>query len=148
MELVGIIALVLAILGAFKLAHSGIQFLHQYIPEYSNFIPFIAFIGIFIGILIIVNIIGKITKRIMDMTILGVFDNLAGAILGVFKWAFMISIILWLTSQINVTIPDQLTENSYLYDYIYNFAPMIGQYVSSLFPFADQLFESIKELFK
>ncbi len=147
MELVGIIALVLAILGAFKLVHSGIAFLHQYIPEYSNIIPFIAFIGIFIGILIVVNLIGKLTKKLMDMTILGIFDNLAGSILGVIKWAFMISIVLWLTSQINITVPDELTSDSYLYSYIYNFAPMIGQYVSSVFPFADNLFESIKELF-
>jgi membrane protein required for colicin V production len=147
MELVGIIALVLAILGAFKLIHSGIEFLQQYIPEHSNFIPFIAFIGIFIGILILVNLIGRITKKLLDLTILGIFDNLAGAILGVFKWAFIISIVLWLTSQINVTVPENLTENSFLYDYIYNLAPRVGQYVSSIFPFADNLFESIKELF-
>jgi membrane protein required for colicin V production len=148
MELVGIIALVLAVLGAFKLLHTGIQFLSRYIPEYSNFIPFIAFIGIFIGILILVNIIGRLTKKFLDLTILGTFDNFAGAIIGIFKWAFLTSIILWLSLQVNLTIPDHLTENSWLYPYIVDFAPMVGDYISAIFPFADDLFESIKDLFK
>ncbi len=147
LELFGIIALVLAILGAFKLLHEGIEFLNQHIPEYSNFVPFIAFIGIFVGILIIVNLLGLLLKRLIDFTILGAFDNLSGAILGIFKWAFLISIILWLTERIHITIPDNLTENSYLYPYIIDFAPMVGQYVASVFPFAENLFESIQKLF-
>jgi membrane protein required for colicin V production len=147
MELIGIIALVLAILGAFKLLHTGIQFLNQYIPQYSNFIPFIAFIGIFIGILILVNIMGRLTKKFLDLTILGVFDNFAGAVIGIFKWAFLISIVLWLSLQVNLEIPDHLTDNSLLYPYIVDFAPTVGDYISAIFPFASDLFESIKDLF-
>jgi len=148
MELVGLIALILAILGAFKLLHTGIEFLNRYIPEYGNFVPFIAFVGIFIGILILINLLGHLTKKLMDLTLLGAFDYVAGAILGVFKWAFIISVILWLTTQININIPDKLTEDSFLYPYILNFAPSVGKYVASVFPFADNLFESIQELFK
>jgi membrane protein required for colicin V production len=147
MELIGVIALVIAVLGAFKLLHTGIQFLSEYIPEYSNFIPFIAFIGIFIGILILVNLIGRMTKKFLDLTILGVFDNFTGAIIGIFKWAFLVSIVLWLSLQVNLTIPDHLTENSLIYPYIVAFAPSVGNYISAIFPFASDLFESIKDLF-
>lgn len=148
MELVGIIALILAIFGAFKLLHAGIQFLSGYIPEYSNFIPFIAFIGIFIGILLLVNIFGKAVKKFLDLTILGAFDNFAGAILGIFKWAFLVSIVLWLSLQANLVIPAHLTENSFLYPYVVELAPTVGDYLSSIFPFTSELFDSIKELFK
>jgi len=147
MELVGVIALVLAVLGAFKLLHTGIQFLSEYIPEYSNFLPFIAFIGIFIGILILVNLIGRMTKKFLDLTILGAFDNFAGAIIGIFKWAFLVSIVLWLSLQVNLSIPDHLTENSFFYPYIVEFAPSVGNYISAIFPFTSDLFESIKDLF-
>jgi len=147
MELVGVIALILAILGAFKLLHAGIDFLSRYIPEYSNFIPFIAFIGIFIGILILVNLLGKLTKKFLDLTILGTFDNFAGALIGIFKWAFLTSIVLWLSLQVDLKIPDQLTENSILYPYIVELAPTVGEYLSAIFPFASDLFESIKDLF-
>lgn len=148
MELAGIIALILAIFGAFKLLHAGIQFLSKYIPEYSNFIPFIAFIGIFVGILILVNILGKALKKFLDLSILGAFDNFAGAIIGIFKWAFLVSIVLWLSLQVNLTIPEDLTENSFLYPYMVDLAPTVGDYLSSIFPFTSELFDSIKELFK
>lgn len=88
------------------------------------------------------------TKKFLDLTILGAFDNFAGAIIGIFKWAFLVSIVLWLSLQINLTIPDHLTENSFLYPHIVEFAPTIGNYISAIFPFAGDLFESIKDLFK
>ena len=64
MEFVGIVAMIAAILGAFKLLHEAIAFLNQYIPEYSNFVPFIAFLGLFVGILILINLLGKLTKKL------------------------------------------------------------------------------------
>lgn len=146
MGLIGIIALVVALLGAFKLLHSGIEFLNQYIPQYSNFIPFIAFIGIFIGILILINILGRIIKKFLDLTVLGVFDNFAGALIGIFKWAFLVSIVLWLSLQVSIEIPEHLTENSLLYPYILELAPTVGDYISSILPFTSDLFESIKDL--
>jgi len=147
MELVGIIALIMAVMGAFKLLHTGIEFLSKYIPAYSNFIPFIAFIGIFIGILILVNMLGHATKKFLDLTILGVFDNFAGAIIGIFKWAFLVSIVLWLSLQVNLVVPNALTEKSILYPHIVGLAPKVGEYISAIFPFASDLFESIKDLF-
>lgn len=148
LELVGIIALILAVLGAFKLLQTGMVFLSKYIPEYSNFIPFIAFIGIFIGILILVNLIGRLAKKFLDLSILGTFDNFAGSIIGIIKWAFLVSIVLWLSMQINFVIPAHLTENSFLYPYIVDFAPAVGNYIAAIFPFASDLFESIKDLFR
>ncbi len=147
MELIGIIALILAVMGAFKLLHTGIEFLSKYIPEYSNFIPFIAFIGIFIGILILVNMLGRMTKKFLDLTILGAFDNIIGALIGIFKWAFLVSVVLWLSLQVNLVIPSALTDNSVLYPYIVELAPKVGAYISAIFPFASDLFESIKDLF-
>ena len=147
MELVGIIALILAVMGAFKLLHTGIEFLSKYIPEYSNFIPFIAFIGIFIGILILVNMLGRMIKKFLDLTMLGAFDSIAGALIGIFKWAFLVSIVLWLSLQVNLVIPSALTDNSILYPRIVNLAPMVGEYISAIFPFTSDLFESIKDLF-
>ena len=147
MEFVGIVAMIAAILGAFKLLHEAIAFLNQYIPEYSNFVPFIAFLGLFVGILILINLLGKLTKKLVDLTLFGLFDNLAGAIIGIFKWAFIISVLLWLFLQVDIKIPDKLTSNSFLYPYLLDLAPTIGQYIASVFPFAEDIFESVKELF-
>ncbi|MFC2124950.1 CvpA family protein [Bacteroidota bacterium] len=148
LELIGILALILAIIGSFKLLNETIRFLSGYFPEYSNMVPFIAFLGLFIIILVLVSLLGRFLKKIIDLTILGSVDNLLGAILGVFKWAFLMSVILWLFSQINVSVPADLAEGSFLYEKIESLAPMVGDLIAAVFPFTGDLFESVTELFK
>jgi membrane protein required for colicin V production len=147
MELVGFAALILAILGAFKLLHTGIEILSTHFPDLGTILPIIAFIIIFVGIIIIINLLGRALKNMMDLTILGAFDSVAGALLGIFKWAFLLSITVWLMDMIHINLPEDMTENSYLYPYIADFAPKIGSYVAAVFPFADNLFDSIRDLF-
>ena len=147
LELIGIIALVLAIIGSFKLLNDAIRLLSKYIPEYSSFVPFIAFLGLFIIILILISLLGRFLKKIIDLTILGSLDNLLGTILGIFKWAFLISLLIWLFTQINVRIPESLTQDSFLYSKIERIAPIVGDFIASIFPFAENIFESITDLF-
>jgi membrane protein required for colicin V production len=147
LEVIGILAFFLGIFGAFKLLTSGTNLLVRIIPEYSNIVPLILFIVIFIFIIILVNLFGRMLKKIIDMTILGVFDRAAGAILGFFMWTFLISLVLWLVGQAGFSLPENQVKNSYVYPYIVNFAPTVGGYFSSLFPFAATLVQDIKEMF-
>ena len=84
----------------------------------------------------------------IDLTILGSVDNLLGAMLGVFKWAFLLSLMLWLFNQVNIRVPDDLTEGSILFDKIEGLAPMVGNLIAAILPFTEDLFESVTELFK
>ena len=147
LEIIGIIALFLGLWGAFMLLKYGITYVARIIPEYSNLVPFIAFLVIFLLIIILVNILGRILKRIVDMTILGSFDSLAGAILGFFMWSFVISLFLWLLSQAGIGLPENQTDRSYIYPFIVSIAPAIGGFIGSLFPFAETLIRQIKDIF-
>ena len=147
LEIIGIIALFLGLYGALKLLNWSIGIVIRIFPDSGNFVPFIVFLIIFIVIIILVNLLGRILKRFIDMTILGSFDNIAGAILGFFMWALIISFLLWLLKEANINIPEKQTQNSYIYPYIVNMAPTIGGYMSSLFPFAESLIKEIKEIF-
>ena len=147
LEIIGIFALFIGLYGAFKLLNWGIGIVVRILPEYSNVIPFILFIIIFIVIILLVNLLGRMLKKFIDMTILGSFDKIAGAIMGFFTWAFLISLILWLLNQANINLPQKRTQDSYIYPYIVSFAPTIGGYFSSLFPFAETMIKEIKDLF-
>ena len=148
LELIGILALILAIIGSFKLLNETIRFLSGYFPEYSNIVPFIAFLGLFIIILILVGLLGRFLKRMIDLTILGSVDNLLGAILGIFKWAFLVSVVLWLFRQIDINVPADLSKGSFIYENISGLAPKVGEFIAAVFPFTEDLFESVAELFK
>ena len=82
MEIVSILALILAIFVGFKLLYEGISFLRDQFHLSGNFLPYLSFILLFIGTILLVNIIGKAVKKLLDLTLLGGVDNIAGGILG------------------------------------------------------------------
>jgi membrane protein required for colicin V production len=147
LEIIGFIAFFLGLYGALKLLNWSVGIVIRIFPNSGNIVPFIMFLVVFIIIIILVNLLGRILKRFIDMTILGAFDNIAGAILGFFMWALSISFLLWILNRANINIPEKQIQNSYVYPHIVNLAPTIGGYLSSLFPFAESLIKEVKEIF-
>ncbi len=146
MELVTLLALIIGIIGAFKLLHNGVEFLSKHLEVSDTVLPFISFILIFIIIVILVNILGKSLKKILDMTLLGSFDNLVGSIVGILKWAFGISVIFWLLNSFNLGFPASVTDGAYLYPVVQAFAPKVIDWLSVIFPVLEGFVEGIKEM--
>ncbi|MFY0593192.1 CvpA family protein [Roseivirga sp.] len=145
LELFGILAFVLAIIGGFKLMELGMTYLEGYLEGVDHLLPFISFIVIFIGIILLVNMLGKLVKKMVDMTLLGGVDKFAGAIVGIVKWAIGVSIILWLTLNFGVELPGQ-DEELVLYPFLADLGPNIISALDVVLPFAEEMLESIKEL--
>lgn len=143
MELIAIMALILGIVGGFKLIHWGIDLLDDYIT--SEILPFLSFVLIFVGIVILVNVLGKLLKEVVHMTPLGSVDSLVGAMLGLLKWAFGLSVVIWIFSSFDIYLPSDSTSETSIYPIIVSFAPWLADKVAIIFPFLDQAFESIKE---
>jgi membrane protein required for colicin V production len=143
MELIAIFALILGIIGGFKLIHLGIDLLDEYIT--SEILPFLSFILIFVAIVILVNLLGKALKEIIHLTPLGSIDSLVGAVIGVFKWAFGLSVLIWIFGNFNVELPADAIEGSSIYPLVESIAPWTADQLSIIFPFLDQAFDSIKQ---
>jgi len=148
MEIVAIIALVLGVIGGFKLLHWGIQTLTNFIGDFHKFIPILAFILIFIAIVILVNVLGKLLKKVLDYTLLGSLDSLSGALVGLIKWAFGLSIILWLIKSAGVVFPENATESTFLFPFMVNLAPKVISWFALFLPFIKDFIDSIKDLLK
>ena len=146
LEIVTIVAFIVAVIGGFKLLHWGMDMLDRHFDISGALLPYLAFILIFIAIIVLMNILGKVLKKVLDMTLLGAVDNLAGAILAVFKWSFGISVILWLSNSFGLTLPEGFTSGSLLYPYLLPLAPTIVEYSAVIMPFAQDLFDGIKNM--
>lgn len=147
MELVAIFAFLLAIVLSFKLLKVGIHFLANYIETDIQWLTFLAFMAIFIGTVIGVTLLGKALKTVMDMTLLGGMDKLAGAAVGILKWAFASSLVLWLADVFGVKAPAEMIDNSIVYPYLLDLAPTVIDALGKILPLAKDLMENIKELF-
>ncbi|MEM6523093.1 MAG: CvpA family protein [Bacteroidota bacterium] len=148
LEAIAVLSFVLAIIGGFRLMHWGMSVLSERFDLNGQILPYISFLLIFVSIVIAVNLLGKFLKTILDMTLLGSIDNLAGALLAILKWAFGISILLWLSNSFGISVEGSWTNNSLILPYLLTLAPKVVDLVSEVLPFASDLFDSITELVK
>ena len=146
LEIITFLAFVFGVLGAFKLLHWGMDLLDSTFSVNANILPFLAFLGLFIAIVILINLLGRIARKLMEVIMLGSVDNLAGGILGFLKWAFALSILLWLLTFWDMELPGNWREESTLYPYLVAFAPGMFEILSPVFPFAESLFSDIKDM--
>ena len=148
LEVIAIVAFILAIIGGFKLLHIGMEYVSKVYEGFGNFLPFIAFLVLFVIILIVVNMAGQILKKIIDWTPFGVLDNFAGAIVGVLKWALVLSIFLWVTASLDINLPAAMTENSRILPLVTGFAGQVSHFISTIFPSFDNFISTLEELFQ
>ncbi|NVJ48039.1 MAG: CvpA family protein [Cytophagia bacterium] len=145
LEIVGVLAFILAIIGGFKLMETGMVYLSEYFEDFGQLLPFISFLIIFLAIILLINMLGKLLKKMIDMTLLGGFDKFAGAILGLVKWAIGVSILLWLVNNFGIELPGQ-EEELVLYPFLTELGPKLIASLDVVLPFAQDMLESIKAL--
>lgn len=141
MGLISLVAIVLGIFGGFKLMGEGMLFLQREFNADKSVLPYLSFLLIFILIVVIVNILGKIIKASISRTFLGTMDEAMGAILGVCKWLFMLSVVLWILDSLEYNLSEEWTEGSLLYPYTVIFATELAGWVSEVLPFFKETFK-------
>ncbi len=141
MGLFFLLAIILGVFLGFKFMAMGVHYLHRNFNADLNYLPYISFFIIFIGVIILVMFIGKRFKNSMDKTFLGKLDAIAGALLGVAKYAFCLSILFWLLSSLTISFPNNWTNNSFLYPTTVKFAIQVNSAVGNFAPFVKGIFK-------
>jgi membrane protein required for colicin V production len=140
MELFFLLAIILGVFAGFKLMSIGMEVVQREWNADKKFLPYIAFAIIFILVLLLTILIGKRIKNSLDDTFLGKVDAIAGAFLGVTKYAFCLSVIFWLANSLKISPPETWTSGSYLYPYTVKFAEHTAGYLSNFIPFFKEIF--------
>jgi len=141
MELFFLVAFVLGVFAGFKLMGWGVEYLAQKFNADTAVLPYISFLLIFVIVVLIVTFIGGRIKNSMDKTFLGRVDAAAGALLGVLKYAFSISIILWLVDSFKIRLPENWVSDSVLYPIVAQVAPTLASVFGDFLPFFKETFK-------
>ncbi len=106
----------------------------------EKILPYAAFGLVFVIVIIVVNLIGKLVKSSIDKTILGNADRWAGGVLGLLKAAFMISVLFWILDALAFELPENWVAESRLYTLTASVAPTVTEWVGDIFPTFKNLF--------
>lgn len=148
LELISIAAFILAIYGGFKLLHIGMEYVSRVYEGFGTLLPFVAFLVLFVLIIIVVNIIGKILKKIIDWTPLGIIDNIAGALIGILKWAVAVTIFIWVITVLNLDFDSQTLNDSKILAFTNKVLNQTIEFIGTIFPSFKDFISTIKELFE
>ena len=132
-ELAGLVALVLGIWAAIHFSDLVGEFLTTSFNMTFKHLHIVAFIVTFIGVVILVHIIGSIVNKMVKAIKLGFLNRLAGLAFGAVKGALILSVLLVVFDKIDKDVHIVSAETkaeSKLYTPIRNFAP-------GIFPFLD-----------
>jgi membrane protein required for colicin V production len=100
-EVIGLIALVVA-LAASLLFHEQLYLLfRQYTSEEGALVHVAAYVTIFLGVLIVLNLIGKMLTRLVESAQLGTINRLLGALFSGLKWAIICALLVQIAFVIN-----------------------------------------------
>lgn len=146
LEVVAVLAFVVAIIGALQLMSWGVTFLSDTLQTEGAWLSLLAFVLLFVGILTGVSIAGKMLKSVIHLTPIGYLDGLLGGVVGAIKWAFGISVLLILLDYARVELPH--TEGSELYAFVHPFAYTVVERVKAWFPVLENILEAIRQLFR
>ena len=144
LEVTSFFSFIIAIISAFKLLHTGIVWLSPHLEKWGKLVPYIAFIIIFLVVLVGIFLFTRLLKKIIDYSVFGTADNFVGALFGMVEMAFVISLVLWLTHQARIQFPKDYISGTVVYPKLVPFATQVVGWVSYVVPFQD-IFPSIKE---
>lgn len=114
--------------------------------SYFEAIAVIVFIALFILLSLGIKIAAKALKSAIDMTIFGTVDNLAGAIAGILKWAFILSVIFWVFDSVGFDLGEKYADHTLLFPYIVGIGPTVFEWLGYIIPFVQDLIDSMENM--
>jgi membrane protein required for colicin V production len=139
-ELFSLMGIIVGILAGFKLMGLAMIFLSDRFNVDEKVLPYLAFALVFIIVVVLITLVGRLLKASIDKSFLGKVDAVAGSVLGLLKLAFMLSVALWITDSLKLYLPERWTEDSYLLPVISDFAPAVTSWIGELVPAFKDIF--------
>lgn len=102
------------------------------------------FVLLFITLSVAINLVAKLIKKGVNLIFLGWFDNLLGAVLGILKWGFLVSILIMILNAINLTLPEADLESSRIFPLVEPIGLMAFRMMESIFPSIKEFMDSIR----
>jgi len=144
-EILNIVGIILAVFLTFNYMDALSVIIAPFFEEEaSTYIPFLSAALLFLGTLIIIAIIGYLTKELLKAVKLSIVNRVLGALFGLLKSGLIVSTILLLSAGFNIP-KEEVRDESLLYPYIIYLGPWAYDAVAVIYPGAENYTETIKE---
>lgn len=125
-ELAGLLALIIGIYIALHYSEIAFAFLEDLFSWDENYLLILSFAVTFFIVALLVVLLGRILTKILNLVALGILNKLAGAIFGLIKMAFFISLFfMFVNASPAYGLGEEAKETSVLYGTVEGIAPFL-----------------------
>jgi membrane protein required for colicin V production len=141
------LALIIGIAAAVKLSAVAAEYIGHNVNISQRWLPVLAFIVVFIGVMLLVRLGAKAIEGMLRLVMLGWLNRLAGVVLYALLYIFIFSIILFYAGQVQAIRPQAL-KASFTYTYIHSIGPGILDAMGAVIPLFSNMFLELEQFFQ
>lgn len=137
---------IIGLAAALKLSAAMAAYIGDNVAVSQRWLPFVAFIVVFIIVVLLVRLGAKLLQGAVQMVMLGWLNRIGGVVFYVLIYFFIFSILLFYATQLALIKP-ATAQASITYHYIQPFGPRIIELLGSAIPFFKNMFQELLHFF-
>jgi membrane protein required for colicin V production len=142
-----VIAIIIGLAAAIKLSTVAADYLDDSVSVSAKWLPVISFIIVFLLFVLAVRLIANILQKTVEIAFLGWANRIAGAILYIFLYTIVFSIVLFFAGHLTL-IKAETIADSKVYPWVEPIGPYIINGIGKVAPFFRDMFEQLKAFFE
>lgn len=143
-EIFAILGIIVGTLVSLKFAH---MVLGQLDPKSTSaYMPYVAHLLVFIIVVFVIHLLGRILEKILKLVQLNLPNRLAGSVLGILKACLLLGVFFWLSDRIDL-VPQETRESSFIYEFLSKYTPMALDYMATVLPFVGDIISEVEQFF-
>lgn len=141
-----LLALMAGLAAAMKLSAVVADYLKQNTHVPSKWLPVLAFLLVFIAVILLVRWAASLIKTAVDFALLGWIDKLGGVLLYTSIYITIYSVLLFYAANL-VMIPEKVIASSITYHFVEPWGPLVINSIGKAMPFFKNMFSDLENFF-
>ena len=144
--LFSVIGFIIGLAAALKLSSYVAMRLSESLSSGSKWLPVISFVLVFLAVVILVHLGGRLLQKSVEMIMLGWLNRLGGIIIYVLLYSIVLSIFIFYASMVQLIKPETLAD-SMIYPYIRDLGPKVIDGLGTIIPWFKNMFTDLQNFF-
>ncbi len=144
--LFSIIAFVIGLAAALKLSAVVASYLKDSVNVSAKWLPFVAFIIVFLVVVLLIRLGGKLIEKALQVVLLGWLNRIGGIILYAALYTIIFSIFIFYAEKLQLIQPSVI-QASQTYSFIQPWGPVIMDNFGKLIPVFKDMFTGLGDFF-
>jgi len=141
-----VLAFILGLAAALKLSTLVAAYLSDSVNISARWLPFVAFVLVFLAVVILVRLGGKLIEKTLQLALLGWANRIAGIILYAALYIIIFSIVLFYAEKLKLLQPKAI-QSSLSYNFVKPWGPVIMDNIGRVIPWFKDMFTQLEDFF-